>query len=194
MSLASLLLKSTDSVDSELDALFKSPQQPQSVIPAAKKRKTEDEGHEIRTKRSKIISQSDKAAPKHTSQTPSSKQKIASKLKQPEEEDDGGDNNSDLEASYLRGRNKPLTPPNEVPVNDADSESDEEESNPSDLVHESLTGTSKAKSKHGPKQKYTPPDETPPQRDQRTIFIGNLPLQVAQKRVCVITLDSNWPF
>lgn len=61
---------------------------------------------------------------------------------------------------------------------DGDSEDD-----PSTLVHESLVDKSKTR---GPKQKYVPSDETPAQKDQRTIFVGNLSLQVAQKRVLEI--------
>jgi nucleolar protein 12 len=62
---------------------------------------------------------------------------------------------------------------------DGDSEGD-----PSTLVHESLADRPRNR---GSKQKYVPPDETPAKKDQRTIFVGNLPLQAAQKRVSKIS-------
>jgi nucleolar protein 12 len=51
----------------------------------------------------------------------------------------------------------------------------------SNLVHESLKGKSKTHS--GKRAKYTPSGETQQQHDARTVFVGNLPVEVAQKRV-----------
>ena len=52
-------------------------------------------------------------------------------------------------------------------------------------VHESLAGLSDpdpvSSSKKG--KKYVPPDETPDQRDLRTIFVGNVPSQVMVTKV-----------
>jgi RNA recognition motif-containing protein len=50
------------------------------------------------------------------------------------------------------------------------------------IVHESLKESS-SKDKASAKLKYAPADETPEQRDARTIFVGNLPIEVAQKKV-----------
>lgn len=63
-------------------------------------------------------------------------------------------------------------------VQDSDSEVD--------LLHETLSNMVKKKrtpSSANKSRKYTPAEETPEQRDQRTIFVGNLSVQVAQKRV-----------
>jgi nucleolar protein 12 len=63
-------------------------------------------------------------------------------------------------------------------VQDSDSEVD--------MLHETLSGAVKKKrapSSANKSKKYTPAEETPDQRDQRTIFVGNLSVQVAQKRV-----------
>lgn len=54
---------------------------------------------------------------------------------------------------------------------DSDSEGD-----PSELVHETV----KPKKVKAKSQKYTPPNETPADRERRTIFVGNLPLECAQ--------------
>ncbi|KIY64162.1 hypothetical protein CYLTODRAFT_381221 [Cylindrobasidium torrendii FP15055 ss-10] len=58
------------------------------------------------------------------------------------------------------------------------SDSDEE-GDPSTLVHESVTQKSNAPKA---KKKTAPPEETTEQRDLRTLFIGNLPVEVAQKK------------
>lgn len=52
-------------------------------------------------------------------------------------------------------------------------------------AHESLAGTSRPDSTSPSKKskKYVPPDETSDQRDSRTIFVGNVPLQVMTTKV-----------
>lgn len=69
-----------------------------------------------------------------------------------------------------------------TPRSDDESESDEED-DPSKLVHESLLKENKSKA--GAKKKYFPAEETPEQRDARTIFIGNVPTEVVTSRVRV---------
>ena len=61
----------------------------------------------------------------------------------------------------------------------------EEESGPSTIIHESLLNAGKKSNQHtsARKEKYTPPDESEEQRNLRTIFVGNLSSEVAQKRV-----------
>ncbi|KAJ2915888.1 hypothetical protein MD484_g4503, partial [Candolleomyces efflorescens] len=61
---------------------------------------------------------------------------------------------------------------------------DEEEEGGEPPVHESLlkNNQSKNSTKNGKKKKYVPEDETPEMRDRRTIFVGNLPIAIAQKR------------
>ena len=61
------------------------------------------------------------------------------------------------------------------------------DADPAALVHESLKPGGKSKSRSG-KQKYVPEDETPEKRDQRTVFVGNLPLAVASKRVRLVSI------
>ena len=72
----------------------------------------------------------------------------------------------------------------------SDSEEDEDESfGPSTIVHESLQ-KSKEKSRKPAKKKYVPPDETPEQRDFRTVFVGNLSVEVVKKRVRILNTSS----
>ena len=46
----------------------------------------------------------------------------------------------------------------------------------------------KKTSKPPHESKHVPQDETPEQRDSRTIFVGNLSVEVAQKKVCVFSM------
>ena len=66
----------------------------------------------------------------------------------------------------------------------SDSEDSDDEGEPSDLVHESLVkgGQAKGQSRHG-KAKFAPSEETPEQRDARTIFVGNVAIEVTKSRV-----------
>jgi nucleolar protein 12 len=68
------------------------------------------------------------------------------------------------------------------PINNSDSE--EDESGPSTLIHESLLsgGAKSSKRVSARKVKFAPPDESEEQRNLRTIFVGNLSSEVAQKR------------
>ncbi|KIJ64663.1 hypothetical protein HYDPIDRAFT_90009, partial [Hydnomerulius pinastri MD-312] len=64
-------------------------------------------------------------------------------------------------------------------------ESADEEDGPPTLVHETLRkdgASSKKRKTGGRKEKYVPTDETEEKRNARTIFIGNLSPEVAQKR------------
>lgn len=84
---------------------------------------------------------------------------------------DQEEENSDLENAYLQNHKG-------APKSDHEEEVDTEEP----LVHEALQKGKKG-SRSGPKVKFVPSDETPERRDQRTIFIGNLSVEVAQKKV-----------
>jgi nucleolar protein 12 len=66
-----------------------------------------------------------------------------------------------------------------------DNSDSEEESGPSTLIHESLLsgGAKSDKRTSARKVKFAPPDESEEQRNLRTIFVGNLSSEVAQKRV-----------
>ncbi|KAG2147397.1 uncharacterized protein EDB93DRAFT_1085496 [Suillus bovinus] len=64
----------------------------------------------------------------------------------------------------------------------ADNSDSEEESGPSTLVHESLLGAKSNQRASARKEKFAPSDESEEQRNLRTIFVGNLLSEVAQKR------------
>ncbi|KAJ3545525.1 hypothetical protein NM688_g5617 [Phlebia brevispora] len=62
------------------------------------------------------------------------------------------------------------------PASDSDDEGD-----PSTLVHESIADGNK--SKHGSrKTKYVPPEETAEKRNERTVFVGNVAVDVVKDR------------
>jgi len=62
----------------------------------------------------------------------------------------------------------------------SDSDGDDSDG-PSNLVHETLRANEPKAG--GKRHKFVPPDETQEQKDARTIFIGNVPPEVAQTRV-----------
>ncbi|KIM73678.1 hypothetical protein PILCRDRAFT_722317 [Piloderma croceum F 1598] len=62
-----------------------------------------------------------------------------------------------------------------------DVEASDEEVDPSQLAHESVAKPA-GKSSRNRKSKHVPENETADQRDRRTIFVGNLSVEVAQKR------------
>ena len=86
-----------------------------------------------------------------------------------------GEDKSDLEKVYL---DAPLAHNPNISQED-DGESDGERHLP---AHESLQ-KDKQRSRTGAKSKFVPTDETAGQRDKRTIFVGNLSIEVAQKKV-----------
>lgn len=73
----------------------------------------------------------------------------------------------------------------ERPSDPVDTSSSEEESGPSTIIHESLLNARVKFDQRTSvrKEKYTPPDESEEQRNLRTIFVGNISSDVAQKRV-----------
>ncbi|KAF9267576.1 hypothetical protein L218DRAFT_696497 [Marasmius fiardii PR-910] len=97
------------------------------------------------------------------------------------------EDNSDLENAYLAGSSKQKAQAQEEEESEEErelvEEADTEVESDSDAPppqHESLSKSSK---RTKPKSaKLVPADETPEQRDARTIFVGNLALEVAQKK------------
>jgi nucleolar protein 12 len=75
----------------------------------------------------------------------------------------------------------------DVKTGDMPSDELEDEDDSAALVHESITG----KTNSSKKAKYVPEGETSETRDQRTIFIGNLPLEVAKNRVSIFCFTPN---
>ncbi|KAK0187648.1 hypothetical protein F5146DRAFT_1059922 [Armillaria mellea] len=165
MSLDSLLLSSgSKHIDTELDALFQSnatkpplisgPSKSKVAEVTSKKRKHEQEST-ISTKRLKS-----------TSFESANQGKAAQKAK------DHDENDNELEDNYAKAK--------EVQIEkDGESESDED---PSKLVHESIAQNAPSTGRASQKHKFVPSDETQDQRDLRTIFVGNLSIEAAQKK------------
>lgn len=65
-----------------------------------------------------------------------------------------------------------------------DEESEEDDDEDEELVHESVKAAKDKKQRdRGRAAKYVPPNETSADRDRRTIFVGNLPVDVAKVKV-----------
>ncbi|PBK97179.1 hypothetical protein ARMGADRAFT_1026761 [Armillaria gallica] len=176
MTLDSLLLSSgSKHIDTELDALFQSnatkpqlisgPSKSLVTSVTSKKRKHEQEST-ISTKRLKSTSfESAKQgkAPKKNQKTLKHTTEVAI---------DNDENDDELEDTYAKSK--------EIPIEkDGESESDED---PSKLVHESIAQNAPSTGRASQKRKFVPSDETQDQRDLRTIFVGNLSIEVAQKK------------
>ncbi|KAF9013161.1 hypothetical protein BDQ17DRAFT_1404729 [Cyathus striatus] len=218
MSLASFLLNSAKKVDSELDSLFKSTPTPISTpanaAPAGtskdaeKKRKlgADDESHDTSsakraksspTKDAKRVNQRPllkrgQTVKKKEKKDKKSKAEKKSKGKSKQVEEDSEDDiNSDLENAYHQAQEKSTTVKDaDKPEEDAESDAESnDEVDLTNLVHESLAGKEKKSSK--PKIRFIPVDETQEQKDRRTIFVGNLPLEVAQKRPLLKQLQKH---
>ena len=68
--------------------------------------------------------------------------------------------------------------------NDAELSEGSEIDTDEELVHETTDTTSKRKRKLATKlPKYTPADESSQDRDRRSIFVGNLPIEVTKSKV-----------
>jgi len=101
----------------------------------------------------------------------------------------------DLEEGYFARSNNKAKAKNHVneqsspPSCDGGSGEDEESTAPPQ--HESLAAKTSRKNDRTPKNKakYVPPEETKEQRDERTIFMGNLPTEVAKSKVCPFIRD-----
>ncbi|KAF4617160.1 hypothetical protein D9613_005949 [Agrocybe pediades] len=198
MSLASLLLGKQAPIDKELDSLFKLPVSKPEAVPGPskekekkKKRKLEEDkedAKEVSPKRvkstgaeAKPISPSKKKDEAvKADKVPKAKKPKSSKGKGKEVESDSDEDNEDLENTYLTQKDKKDVPSEAQDVGADDSE--DEEVDPSTLVHESLQKSARKNNSRTPKAKVVPADETPEQRDQRTIFVGNVPLEVASKK------------
>lgn len=113
------------------------------------------------------------------------------KARKVEEVSDEEEDNSDLERTYLHGKKDTGT--EKAPETDSENSENSDDEGTSNLVHESLREGKKAR-KTGRKIKYVPAEETAEMRDTRTIFIGNLPVEVAQKKVHMADLLSTKSF
>ena len=97
----------------------------------------------------------------------------------------GDEDNAGLEETYehkvrpgkqvARGSPRDEEHPNDT----SDSEEDA-----SQLVHETMVKNAKRDKTRSRHVHHVPPDETKEQRDSRTIFLGNVPMEVAKNKVC----------
>ena len=66
---------------------------------------------------------------------------------------------------------------------DSDDSDSDEEVDPSKLVHETVANNGKHKNARSRKAKYVPEGETREQRDSRTVFVGNVPIEAVKTKV-----------
>jgi nucleolar protein 12 len=181
MSLSSFLLggKTTSNqkaIDTELDALFQTQVQDNGSTAAFNDKKRKPDGeqrHDLKKHKSapKESQRYDSPPPKRVKLRENKKEKVDKRKLEAEEKLKAI---SAVESNSADHRGAEL-------IDNSDSE---EESGPSTLIHESLLsgGAKSSKRVSARKVKFAPPDESEEQRNLRTIFVGNLSSEVAQKR------------
>ncbi|KAJ8501954.1 hypothetical protein ONZ51_g267 [Trametes cubensis] len=193
MSLSSFLLPGdkgkAKEIDKGLDDLFRSsatvaPPRPPVATPAAptatsdKKRKATEETPNGKSKRSKADAAD--SSPKKAPVKPAKQKakKTAESSSESEEDED-----AKLAERMHKKSKKSQSAQDAKKDSDDGSEDSDDEGDPSNLVHESLLKGEKTKgqSRHG-KAKFAPSEETPEQRDARTIFVGNVAIEVTKSR------------
>ncbi|KAI0647963.1 hypothetical protein C8Q79DRAFT_906572 [Trametes meyenii] len=195
MSLSSFLLPTqkgkAKEIDKGLDDLFRSSTAvaplggtatsaapiPDAVAgPSEKKRKATEETAAVKTKKLKSDS---KASTPSSFKTPTKRTREVKKSAESSSES-GEDVDAKLaESSQKKGKSMRLTPEDAS----EDSSDSDDEGDPATLVHESLLkdGPPKGQSRNG-KAKHVPSEETPEQRDARTIFVGNVAVEITKSR------------
>ncbi|KAI1790154.1 hypothetical protein LXA43DRAFT_1017651 [Ganoderma leucocontextum] len=190
MSLSSFLLPGANkgkakAIDKSLDDLFRSTASAPSVRPTVapsattvpapsseKKRKATEDTPNGKAKRSKVGAAATPSSSKTSAKPVTKAARIVAESESEEAEDGGagsdGDEGEDSEE--------------EAAAEEASNESDDE-GDPSKLVHEALQNGAqpKGQSRHG-KPKFIPADETQDQRSARTIFVGNVAVEVTKSR------------
>ncbi|KAI0632212.1 hypothetical protein C8Q77DRAFT_1210519 [Trametes polyzona] len=199
MSLSSFLLPADKAkakvIDKGLDDLFRSsavsaPPRPPvaaTATPAAgsvatptekteKKRKATEDTPSGKVKRSK----SEAAATPSSSKSP---KKVVKKSKKAAESGSESEEDEDAKlAERIQKKSASSKPAQKEESEGSESDSDDE-GDPSKLVHESLLkgAQPKGQSRHG-KAKYVPSEETAEQRDARTVFVGNVAVEVTKSK------------
>ncbi|CED84895.1 FOG: RRM domain [Phaffia rhodozyma] len=86
------------------------------------------------------------------------------------------DSVSKVESTEIKGIEADLSEKTDL------QEEEQEEEEEEDLIHESLREKKPKRDRGRNKTKYVPADETAEQKDSRTIFVGNLPIEVAKNK------------
>ncbi|VDC01324.1 unnamed protein product [Peniophora sp. CBMAI 1063] len=182
--------------DSELDALFRTSAKtapPASPIAGPstsasnpsgtqKKRKNDtDDSRKAKKTKSTTLPAAEVDAPRAGVKKTSKKRATASI-----DSDSDSDDNADVEEAYAARTITKLTAPS-TSADKSDSDSDRSDSDDADApppVHESLLPKieRRDRGKKKDKTRYVPPGETKEQRDARTVFVGNVPVEVVKSK------------
>ncbi|KAJ3716021.1 hypothetical protein C8R42DRAFT_778754 [Lentinula raphanica] len=214
MALSSFLLASGSknaAIDTELDSLFqKATTEPQVKAPLpSSSGKPKRKHQELLPHTAEKTNKKHKAKDSHDLLVPTkkpSKSFKAPKALAKKNGNDGSegesDDDSELEQTYLsrtvRVKGKKLSKSDhddgserDLSVEGENSSSNEEDEEDEPPQHETLTKKQSSKSSSKVPRKYTPPDETPEQRNARTLFVGNLSVEVSQKKSLLKSLQRH---
>jgi nucleolar protein 12 len=160
-------------------------------LPVKRKKSAEaiDQSHTSKPATAEPVAKDSKRVKKQRRTNEASKAK--GKAKDALEESDEEEADGELEEAYERKNRRPGkqgSPSTSKNKEESESASDSEV-DASQLVHETVAkGDQPGKTRPTRKRIHheSPPDETKEQRDARTIFIGNVPVEVAKSKVCPI--------
>ncbi|GBE84863.1 hypothetical protein BKA93DRAFT_827131 [Sparassis latifolia] len=144
-----------------------------------KKRKLQDAGS-TKSKRSKGESEKETVSENPAPGGERSRARSVAAVPEAVSEDDH-DQDSPTVAGQKHGQSSSTSRNAEVSSNVEDSQSENEDLS-SRLLHESLSKESQSKQHGRTRTKHVPPDETMERRNARTIFVGNVPVEVAKSR------------
>ena len=201
-SLSSFLVpKGSKAVDSELDALFKNavPVKPEAPQPSKTDASTSKADSSATAKADKVnahIASADKKAKKRKAAEPEPEQPTPKRSKKDKAEKKSkkqaatvaADEAVDDDEPTLSAPTTTSTPADvtEEAENDAMDESPDSYTPPTHI-----SATTSSNPKHPKKRtKFAPEEETPEMRDARTLFVGNVPVEVMGKKVRLPVLLS----
>ncbi|KAL1705230.1 hypothetical protein EV121DRAFT_279793 [Schizophyllum commune] len=202
-SLSSFLVpKGSKAVDSELDALFKNavPLKPEAPQPSKTDASTSKGDSSSTAKADKVsahITSADKKAKKRKAAEPEPEQPTPKRSKKDKAEKKSKKQAAAVAADNAVGVDEPTTSAPTTTSASADA-AEEAENDAMDESPDSYTppthisATTSSNPKHPKKRtKFAPEEETPEMRDARTLFVGNVPVEVMGKKPLIKSLQRH---
>ncbi|KAL1692490.1 hypothetical protein GGG16DRAFT_123977 [Schizophyllum commune] len=202
-SLSSFLVpKGSKSVDSELDALFKNavPVKPEAPQPSKTDASTSKADSSATAKADKVsahIASADKKAKKRKAAEPEPEQPTPKRSKKDKAEKKSKKQAATVAADEAADDDEPtLSAPTttSAPADAAEeAENDAMDESPDSYTPPThISATTSSNPKHPKKRtKFAPEEETPEMRDARTLFVGNVPIEVMGKKPLIKSLQRH---
>ncbi|WWC87892.1 uncharacterized protein L201_002790 [Kwoniella dendrophila CBS 6074] len=156
--------------------------QPESTQPATKKSKKDNENSEVEDNSEDEDDEVDNDA---------ELEELSEEFDDESDEDEEEEEEGQAQISRIEGV-EGESAENDVDVAEDKDEDENSEAGSEDMVHESVKAKDEKKAKKGKTLgKYTPPGETSANKDRRTVFVGNLPLECAKNKSALHQLQQH---